>query len=80
MTIEVQRAVAAAVVVHGERVLLIRRRVAEDALSWQFPAGKIEPEETSEEAEVRETEEETGLLVAPQSMLGILLRIDVLET
>lgn len=70
MTVEVQRAVAAAVVVRGERVLLVRRRVAEGALSWQFPAGKIELEETPGEAAARETEEETGLLVVPQSVLG----------
>ncbi|WP_411109880.1 NUDIX domain-containing protein [Streptomyces sp. c-19] len=70
MTLEAQRAVAAAVVVQGERVLLVRRRVAEGALSWQFPAGKIEPEETPGEAAARETEEETGLLVVPQSVLG----------
>jgi 8-oxo-dGTP diphosphatase len=66
VTTEAQRPVAAAVVVQGERVLLVRRRVAEGALSWQFPAGRIEPEETPWEATARETEEETGLLVVPQ--------------
>ncbi|MCZ0981612.1 MULTISPECIES: NUDIX hydrolase [Streptomyces] len=70
MTVEAQRAVAAAVVVRGGRVLLVRRRVAEGVLSWQFPAGKIESEETPGEAAARETEEETGLLVVPQSVLG----------
>jgi 8-oxo-dGTP diphosphatase len=70
VSVEAQRAVAAAVVVRGERVLLVRRRVAEGALSWQFPAGKIEPEETPGEAAVRETEEENGLLVVPQRVLG----------
>ncbi|MEU5162068.1 NUDIX domain-containing protein [Streptomyces sp. NPDC020875] len=39
--------------------------MAEGALSWQFPAGKIEPEETPGEAATCETEEETGLLVIP---------------
>ncbi|MEU9290942.1 NUDIX hydrolase [Streptomyces sp. NPDC048275] len=70
MTIEAQTAVAAAIVVEDERVLLVRRRVAEGALSWQFPAGKIEPGEAPEEAAVRETQEETGLLVTPTSVLG----------
>ncbi|MFE2527279.1 NUDIX hydrolase [Streptomyces sp. NPDC059382] len=70
MTIEARRAVAAAVVVLDHRVLLVRRRVAEGALSWQFPAGKIEPGETPEEAARRETEEETGLLVVPERVLG----------
>ncbi|MGA5196231.1 NUDIX hydrolase [Streptomyces exfoliatus] len=70
MTSEAEVAVAAAVVVQNGRVLLVRRRVAEGALSWQFPAGKIEPEETPEAAAARETQEETGLLVAPLSVLG----------
>ncbi|WP_256220765.1 NUDIX hydrolase [Streptomyces sp. CC53] len=67
---ETEVAVAAAVVVQDRRVLLVRRRVAEGALSWQLPAGKIELGETPEEAAVRETHEETGLLVTPQSVLG----------
>ncbi|MFD8258719.1 NUDIX hydrolase [Streptomyces griseoluteus] len=70
VTSEAKTAVAAAVVVQDGRVLLVQRRVAEGALSWQFPAGKIEPAETPEEAAARETREETGLLVAPQSVLG----------
>lgn len=70
MTGRSEVAVAAAVIVQSGRVLLVRRRVAEGALSWQFPAGKIEPEETPEEAAQRETQEETGLLVIPQSLLG----------
>ncbi|MFJ1550688.1 NUDIX hydrolase [Streptomyces sp. NPDC088246] len=70
VTIEAQTAVAAAIVVQDERVLLVRRRVAEGVLSWQFPAGKIEPGEAPEEAAVRETQEETGLLVTPTSLLG----------
>lgn len=34
--------IAVAIVVQG-RVLVVRRRVAEGQLSWQFPAGQIEP-------------------------------------
>ncbi|MFI5839388.1 NUDIX domain-containing protein [Catenuloplanes sp. NPDC051500] len=63
-------AVAAAVIVAGGRVLLVRRRVAEGPLSWQFPAGKIEPGETAELAAARETTEETGLTVRPTLLLG----------
>ncbi|MGW6817732.1 NUDIX hydrolase [Streptomyces sp. NPDC055005] len=62
--------VAAAVVVHEGRVLLVRRRVAEGNLAWQFPAGKVEPGETGEGAAVRETKEETGLDVTVVGMLG----------
>jgi 8-oxo-dGTP pyrophosphatase MutT (NUDIX family) len=62
--------VAAAVITYRGRVLLVRRRVAEGALSWQFPAGKREPGESAEDAAVRETWEETGLTVAAVSRLG----------
>lgn len=49
---------------------MVRRRVSEGQLSWQFPAGKIEPGESPEEAAVRETAEETGLSVAAIKILG----------
>jgi hypothetical protein len=55
-------AIAAAVIVRDGRVLLVRRRVAEGSLSWQFPAGKIEPGETAQEAAVREAREEAAVV------------------
>ncbi|MFE6836461.1 NUDIX hydrolase [Streptomyces sp. NPDC057705] len=67
---EVRPAIAAAVVVHDGRVLLVRRRVSEGRLSWQFPAGEVEPGEAREEAAVRETLEETGLTVKALKLLG----------
>ena len=62
--------IAAAIVVSAGRVLMIRRSVAEGELSWQFPAGKIEPGESSEEAAVREAYEETGVVVRATRSLG----------
>jgi len=56
--------IAAAIVVTGGWVLMIRRSVAERELLWQFPAGKIEPGESAEEAAVREAFEGTGVVVA----------------
>lgn len=47
--------IAAAIVVHDSRVLMVRRRVSEGRLSWQFPAGEVEPGESRENAAVRET-------------------------
>ncbi|MEV0887669.1 NUDIX hydrolase [Streptomyces microflavus] len=70
MTTEINPAVAAAVVVQDGRVLLVRRRVSEGALSWQFPAVKIESGETAGEAAARETREELGLLMTSQIVLG----------
>ncbi|WP_031189847.1 MULTISPECIES: NUDIX hydrolase [Streptomyces] len=62
--------VAAAVIVRDARVLLIRRRVPEGDLVWQFPAGAIEAGETAEQAAVRETLEETGLTVEAVKLIG----------
>ncbi|MFJ6727444.1 NUDIX hydrolase [Streptomyces sp. NPDC091281] len=62
--------IAAAIVVHEGRVLMVRRRVSEGQLSWQFPAGEVEPGEEREAAAVRETQEETGLIVEAVKLLG----------
>lgn len=62
--------VAAAVIVRGAQVLLVRRAVEEGDLRWQFPAGKVEAGESPEQAAVRETLEETGLVVEPVRKLG----------
>lgn len=65
-----QPAVAAAIIVDDGRVLLIRRRVSEGQLSWQFPAGVVEAGESGEQAAAREAHEETGLEVAAVKTLG----------
>src|SRR5215470_3694132 len=58
-----QPTIAAAVIVHEGKLLLVRRRISEGTLSWQFPAGAVEPGETPTDAAIRETQEETGLTV-----------------
>jgi 8-oxo-dGTP pyrophosphatase MutT (NUDIX family) len=44
----------------GVRVLLVRSR--KDPALWIFPKGHIEPEESKEEAALREAEEEAGVI------------------
>ena len=62
--------IAAAIIVQDGQVLMARRRVKEGQLSWQFPAGEVEPGESAEEAAVREAEEETSLVVRAAKNLG----------
>jgi 8-oxo-dGTP diphosphatase len=63
-------AIAAAIIVADGRVLMVRRREREGQLSWQFPAGEVEPGETDEDAAVRETQEEVGITVSAARRLG----------
>jgi 8-oxo-dGTP diphosphatase len=67
---EPRPSIAVAVVTSGSLVLLVRRRVSEGALSWQFPSGAIEPGESPMDAAERETLEEVGLEVAAIAVLG----------
>lgn len=69
-TTEPKPGISAGIVVHEGKVLMVRRRVKEGELSWQFPAGAIEDGETAEQAAVRETQEETGLTVEAVKLLG----------
>jgi 8-oxo-dGTP diphosphatase len=63
-------AIAVAIIARDREVLLVKRRVAEGELLWQFPAGAIEDGETPELAAVREAREETGLIVEADDLLG----------
>jgi len=63
-------AISAAIIVDDGKVLMVRRRVKEGELSWQFPAGAVEPGESAEEAAVRETQEETAVTVRATKQLG----------
>lgn len=69
-TTDERPAIAAAVIINDGHVLMVRRRVKEGQLSWQFPAGEVEAGESGEEAAVREAQEETGLTVRATKDLG----------
>lgn len=67
---EERPAISAAIIADDGKVLMVRRRVKEGELSWQFPAGQVESGETPEQAAVRETSEEVGLTVKASKFLG----------
>lgn len=51
-------------------VLLIKRAVPEGSLIWQFPGGKVEPNESISQAAQREVLEETSVICKPFKKLG----------
>lgn len=59
---------AAAVIVHGEHVLLHR---ADGDTFWTLPGGRIEPGEHAAQTVVRELREEVGVAILPERTLCI---------
>ncbi|HSH21487.1 MAG TPA: NUDIX hydrolase [Candidatus Caenarcaniphilales bacterium] len=53
------------------KVVLLRRGIEPAYGAWAQPGGFLEIDETAEEGAVRETLEETGLLVEPTAVVGI---------
>lgn len=65
--------VAAAIIQSGERILSCQRGYGDLKDGWEFPGGKVEPGETSEQACRREIEEELGC------RLGTMWYLDTVE-
>jgi ADP-ribose pyrophosphatase YjhB (NUDIX family) len=57
-------------------VVLLRRGIEPGHGSWAQPGGFLEVDETVSEAAVRETLEETGLVVQPGEILGLYSRLE----
>jgi ADP-ribose pyrophosphatase YjhB (NUDIX family) len=64
-----------AVVVHDERLLLVRRGRGAGRGLWSVPGGRVEPAERLEAAAMREVAEETGLRVVIERWIGWVERI-----
>jgi ADP-ribose pyrophosphatase YjhB (NUDIX family) len=56
--------------VRDGRIALVRRGIEPSLGRWSWPCGYVEIDETVEEAALRETREESGLVVALGGLLG----------
>jgi ADP-ribose pyrophosphatase YjhB (NUDIX family) len=56
-------------------VTLIRRGIAPGYNQWAQPGGFLEIDETVRDAAIRETLEETGLRVEPETIIGLYSRV-----
>ena len=59
-------------------IVLIRRGIEPGKGSWAQPGGFLEVDETVHEAAIRETWEETGLLVEPGEIIGLYTRLEAI--
>lgn len=58
------------------RLTLLRRGIEPGLGSWAQPGGFLEVDETVSEAAIRETLEETGLVVRPGEIVGLYTRLE----
>jgi ADP-ribose pyrophosphatase YjhB (NUDIX family) len=64
-----------AIIIEEARVLLVKRAHPPLQAQWSIPGGVLEVGELIREAAVRETREETGLIVETADLLGVYDRI-----
>jgi ADP-ribose pyrophosphatase YjhB (NUDIX family) len=57
-------------------IVLIRRGIEPGVGAWAQPGGFLEVDETVHQAAIRETWEETGLLVEPGEIIGLYTRLE----
>ena len=79
MSIVQPKLAAIAVVIHEDRVLLVRRKKEPDVGRWGFPGGHVDPGETALAAAVRELAEETSVRAVAErylTNLDIIVRDD----
>lgn len=71
------RLVVTAIPVTGTgEIVLLRRGIDPGSGLWSQPGGFLEVDETVNEGAIRETFEETGLVVAPSEIVGLYSRLE----
>ena len=63
------------VVLNGNQILLCKRLKAPEALHWSIPGGKVDHMELSVDAAIRETFEETSLVIPSATFLCLSEKI-----
>ncbi|HEU4342312.1 MAG TPA: NUDIX domain-containing protein [Candidatus Binatia bacterium] len=63
-------------VIREGRLLMVRRASRHGRGNWQLPGGFIEPDETIEQAVVREVQEEAAVAAEVEGVLGLRSRYD----
>ena len=64
-----------AIIIEGDRVVLVKRAHPPIQGQWSIPGGVLEVGEMVREAAVREAREETGLVIETADLLGVYDRI-----
>ena len=73
--------VAVALVDADNRVLISQRPAGKELEGlWEFPGGKLEPDETPEAALIRELQEELGIAVEPPCLAPLTFASHTYET
>jgi ADP-ribose pyrophosphatase YjhB (NUDIX family) len=68
--------VTAVPVTEAGEIILLRRGIDPGRGAWAQPGGFLEVDETVTEAAIRETMEETGLVVEPGALIGLYSRLE----
>lgn len=70
--------VVAVALIDAEGRILMQQRRADRAFGglWEFPGGKIEPDESPESALIREIEEELGVVLTSEALMSLTFASD----